>query len=122
MATPSGYSWFGEPSRTNVAPKLQSSRHPKSATGGNWAPRAAPSLPGNVKRAVSRDGLGRQTSATVCLESQTDKLFDAAAVDRLTSKACIALGVPKWNSLVNEVRWMINAIENSHLLSGGFAL
>jgi hypothetical protein len=48
-----------------------------------------------VKRAVSRDGLGRHTAATVCLDSQADKLFDAATVGRLTSDADNALGVPK---------------------------
>src|SRR5215212_7080353 len=39
-------------------------------------------LPGCVKRAVSRDGHGRHTAATVCLESQTDKLYEASS--RLT--------------------------------------
>src|SRR4051812_22487466 len=31
-------------------------------------------LPGCVKHAVSRDGLDRHTAATVCLDSQTDKV------------------------------------------------
>ena len=44
-----------------------------------------PHLPGNVKRAVSRDGHGRHTAATVCLDSQADKLSDVATGSRLAS-------------------------------------
>jgi hypothetical protein len=67
----------GEPSRTNVAPKL----HPYRSARGTLH------LPGNVKRAVSRGGHGRQTAATVCLDSQADKSSDVATGGRLASGA-----------------------------------
>lgn len=59
-------------------------------------------LPGCVKRAVSRDGRGRHTATTVCLESQTDKLSGVDAAHKITTAAtpalCVgsnALGVPE---------------------------
>ena len=68
--------WSGEPSRTNVSPKV--APVPLGS--------AAPTLPGYVKRAVSRDGRGRHTAATVCLDSQADKLCDVATCRRLSSR------------------------------------
>jgi hypothetical protein len=59
-------------------------------------PLRAPSLPGNVKRAVSRDGHGRHTAATVCLDSQTDKFSTSQRAAGWRRPSSNAVGVPIW--------------------------
>jgi hypothetical protein len=48
-------------------------------------------LPGCVKHAVSRDGLDRHTPATVCLDSQTDKVRASLSGSQYNHRSATAL-------------------------------